>query len=231
MMAERGHFSLIQFVPDRGRAEGANVGVVVVCPKLGAVRVLMSEGNDSPKRRFGNAVVDEWQLDFAKTALEYRLIADLTEHPTLEALERIRELEGNALTMTVPRTVAVDDVKRVASKLFNELVLLPVDAERAAEEQRLGLGGKSSTKRRAPDDEETLSDDSSGDGAKPTGKLSTRPGASSGKGAKKDVATANVKGRNRDEPTQDSSGSAKARGAAKKPREKKGDPEGQGSLF
>jgi hypothetical protein len=122
---ERGHYSLIQFVPDRGRAEGANVGVVVVCPELGAVRVLMSEGSESPKQRFGNTVVDEWRLDSAKTALEHRLISDLSEHPTLEALERIRELEGNALTMTAPRTVAVDDIGRVASKLLDELVLLP----------------------------------------------------------------------------------------------------------
>jgi hypothetical protein len=124
-MAERGHYSLIQFVPDCGRAEGANVGVVVVCPKLGAVRVLMSEGNEAPKQRFGVAVVEEWRLQAAKTALEHRLVAELTEQPTLEALERTRNLEGNALAISVPRTVAIDDISLVASKLLDELVRLP----------------------------------------------------------------------------------------------------------
>lgn len=124
-MAERGYFSLIQFVPDRGRAEGANVGVVVICPKLGAIRVLMSSGNESPKQRFGNHVVDEWRLDAAKAALQHRLNSDLADQPSLDALEHVRKLEGNALTMTIPTTVAVDDIGRVASKLLEELVELP----------------------------------------------------------------------------------------------------------
>jgi hypothetical protein len=116
---------LIQFVPDRGRAEGANVGVVVVCPKLKAVRVLMCENSDGPTQHFGAAVVDECRLDSAKTALAHRLLADLAENPTSEAIERFRNLEGNALTLTAPRAVAVDEIGKVAAKLLDELVRLP----------------------------------------------------------------------------------------------------------
>ena len=119
---ERGHYSLIQFVPDRGRAEGANVGVVVVCPKLAAFRVLMCESNDGPTRHFGVAVVEEARLDIAKNALAHRLRADLLERPTLETLERARSLEGNALVIGSPRSVAVGDIDRVAARLLDELV-------------------------------------------------------------------------------------------------------------
>jgi hypothetical protein len=84
----------------------------------------MSDENASSKQRFETSVVDDWRLDSAKTALEYRLVVDLSEHPTLETIEWIRNLEGNALTLTVPRTVTVDDIGRIANKLLEELVQL-----------------------------------------------------------------------------------------------------------
>ncbi len=122
---ERGHYSLIQFVHDRGRAEGANGGVVVVCPNLAASRVLMCENNDGPTRHFGEAVVDEARLDSAKNALERRLRAELLERPTLQTLERARSLEGNALAITSPRSVLVDDIDRVSARSLDELVRIP----------------------------------------------------------------------------------------------------------
>ncbi len=50
-MTERAFYSLIQFVPDQGRAEGANVGAVLVCPAMKAVRVLMAPNNEAPTVR------------------------------------------------------------------------------------------------------------------------------------------------------------------------------------
>lgn len=124
-MVDRGHYSLIQFVPDRGRAEGANVGVVVICPNQSQVRVMMCESSDGPEYRFGSAAVDEYRLSLAKTALSNRLLAGLAERPTLEKLERLRELEGNALVITPPRAVAVGDIDDVAGSLLDELVRVP----------------------------------------------------------------------------------------------------------
>ena len=69
---------------DAGRAEGANVGVVLVCPALGDVRVVMA----------------------------------------LEALERFGRREGNALVLSPPGTVAVDDPAGVSDRLHEELVLV-----------------------------------------------------------------------------------------------------------
>lgn len=91
------------------------MGVVVVCPKLSAARVLICEGSEAPRERFGAAVVEQWRLESATVALKHWLLAELSERPTLETLERVRSLEGNALTLTPTRTVAVDDIDRVAA--------------------------------------------------------------------------------------------------------------------
>ena len=37
MSSHRAYYSIIQFCPDRGRAEAANVGVLSPCPELGFV--------------------------------------------------------------------------------------------------------------------------------------------------------------------------------------------------
>ena len=124
-MAERGFYSLIQYVPDVGRGEGANVGVVVVCPALGKISVRMSENNEGPKRRFLASSFDQARLTQAKVALAGRLYSELSAVPTLERLKLFANLEGNALSLTAPRTVVVDDLEQCATELFQELVFLP----------------------------------------------------------------------------------------------------------
>ncbi|HEY5958656.1 MAG TPA: hypothetical protein VIV60_18980, partial [Polyangiaceae bacterium] len=114
--------------------------------------------------------------------------------------------------VAVPPYCPLNDEDRVQvaaseDKVIDRLYVL--NAERAAEETRLGRGAKSVSKRRGTDDEVDVS---------------TRPGASSvGKAAKKQVEVADDKGRERD-------GHAN-KGLAKKPRGKKGGSEGQGNLF
>jgi hypothetical protein len=154
------------------------------------------------------------------------------EDPRILELRRLHEAMDRAVLdaygwsdVVVPPYCPLNDADKAQIAAFEDESidrLYVLNAERAAEEQRLGLGGKSSAKRRSSDDDEPSSDESSGEVAKPSGKTTTRPGASSGKGAKKAVASANVKGRNSDEAT---------KGSPKKPKGAKTDPEGQGSLF
>lgn len=124
-MAERGYYSLIQYVPDHGRAEGANVGIALVCPSKGEAAVVMSDNNEGPKRRFSAATFDDHRLTIAKRALAGRLRHELEAAPALETLARSRNLEGNALILSEPRTVAVDGpTLSVAESLCKELVYL-----------------------------------------------------------------------------------------------------------
>ena len=124
-MAERGYYSLIQFMPNPGRSEGANVGVVLVCPRLRSVHVALSEDNEAPKRLFRAASFDDARLSIAKDAIAGRLKRDLADHPTLEGLQRARALEANSLTLTEPRSVAVfDNPEEIAESLNKELVYI-----------------------------------------------------------------------------------------------------------
>ncbi len=122
-MTERGFYSLIQFMPNPGRAEAANVGIVLVCPDSGAVIVRMSETNAGPKLRFGSAAVDDVRLGYAKDAIRNRIYREIA--PTPESIETLRAIEGNALALTAPRAVRVDILERTADELFDELVHVP----------------------------------------------------------------------------------------------------------
>lgn len=132
-MAERGYYSLIQFMPNPGRAEGANVGLVLVCPERKSVCVHLSGNNEAPKRLFRAASFDDARLAIAKESLAARLRSDLGSDPTFEGLRRARALEANSLVLTEPRTVAVlSDPQEVAEQLYRELVYLePLQRDRA----------------------------------------------------------------------------------------------------
>jgi hypothetical protein len=122
-MPDRAYYSLIQYVPDRGRAEGANVGVVLVCPALQRVHVALSDNNEGPKRRFGASSFDDVRLSIAKESLKGRLRLDLAEHPSVDALKHCRDIEANSLTLSEPRSIAIDnDVEAAAEALMIELV-------------------------------------------------------------------------------------------------------------
>lgn len=140
-MPDRAYYSLIQYVPDRGRAEGANVGVVLVCPSLRIAHIALSDNNEGPKRRFGSKSFDDVRLSIAKESLKGRLRGDLAEHPTVDGLQRCRDLEANSLTLSEPRSMALEDgVEAAAEALMMELVHTPVkrrERARAPNTQKL----------------------------------------------------------------------------------------------
>ncbi len=110
-------------MPNPGRAEGANVGLVLVCPERKSVCVHLSDNNEAPKRLFRASSFDDARLAIAKESLAARLRSDLGSEPTLEGLRRTRGLEANSLCLTEPRTVAVlGEPQEVAEQLHRELV-------------------------------------------------------------------------------------------------------------
>jgi hypothetical protein len=169
----------------------------------------------------------------------YNALKDpVCDDPRILELRRLHEAMDRAVLdaygwsdVAVPPYCPLNDADKSKIASFEDEIidrLYVLNAERAAEEKRLGLGGKASTKRRAPDDDRVIMDDTGFSyGQKPT----EARAAQSDKSRKGDVAGATVKGRHRDEPTQDAASSTKAKGTAKKPCGKKGEPEGQGSLF
>jgi hypothetical protein len=67
------YYSIIQYCPDRGRAEAANVGILVLCPALGFVNARTAAGNDRVRRFFGSDSFDRERLKLVKRAIEQRV--------------------------------------------------------------------------------------------------------------------------------------------------------------
>ncbi len=113
-----GIFSLIQFQPNVGRREGINIGVVLVCPELKAVRVKMTSDDTRVGQVFGE---QDWErFKIAKQALATRLEKWLP--PTEAGLNHFIGCEASNLVLLSYRQVLVADVEDTLHKLFEELV-------------------------------------------------------------------------------------------------------------
>jgi len=121
MGTTKGFYSIIQFVPDLDRGEGANVGVVLSVPSLGYLDVLMAEDNESPKQRFKSTSIDEDRLNIAKNGIKSRILADGKAWNTMEDLLHFSNCEGNHLTLLRPRTILSKDPAADLQRLFVRL--------------------------------------------------------------------------------------------------------------
>ena len=115
----RGLFSIIQYCPDLGRMECANVGVVLVTLPYEA-HVKMSPDNEVPKQR-GFTFDDEF-LTLAKTAIANRIRHEATSWSDPKELDVFRRKEGNNLVLTTPRAILLEDPAAELDKLYQDLV-------------------------------------------------------------------------------------------------------------
>jgi hypothetical protein len=119
MKATQSLYSIIQFRPHEARAEGVNVGVVVVCPAKNAVKALFAANNQAVKKRFGSGALDDVRLASAKRAFRNRLEQMAPEET---ALRGFISQEAGALVLLEPRPIVVGDLDADLASLFNELV-------------------------------------------------------------------------------------------------------------
>lgn len=121
-MADRAYYSLIQYCPDRGRAEVANVGVVMFreCPLTIAVKVTPDLSHT--RRTFYWMDVDT-DLGWLRIALA-ALSALLCSSPiaTLHQLRVFISRQSGDLLITDPRSMRSDDAAGDVERLFKDLV-------------------------------------------------------------------------------------------------------------
>ncbi|MCH8251021.1 MAG: DUF3037 domain-containing protein [Planctomycetes bacterium] len=122
MSAFKGYYSVIQYCPDRSRMEAANIGVLLLCPETGFVKVRMDTGNDRIAKFFGRNSFDKARLNAAKRSIEHRVEIDPESFSTPEDLVRFMDSRGNDLLLTAPRPTKVQDPEAELTLLFQELV-------------------------------------------------------------------------------------------------------------
>lgn len=122
MKPSRGYYCIIQYCPDLGRLEAANIGVLLFCPDQGFLRAHTSGDNARIRHFFGDQEHDWHRINSFKAGIEDRLVVEKDEIRTVEALEGFIARRANSIQMTPPRPMKVHDPEKDLAQLFQDLV-------------------------------------------------------------------------------------------------------------
>ncbi len=115
-------YSVVQYCPDRFRAEAVNVGLVMLAPDLHVTRVRITGNHDRVKRLFGTTKSNLRNLRIAVQSLKSRI----DDHPTcfesFGDLSSFAATRANDLRLTDPRLAIVKDFDADFDRLFESLV-------------------------------------------------------------------------------------------------------------
>ena len=119
----KGYYSIVQYCPDLGRKESANVGVILLVPSLNYINGVEDPSNARAKKFFGDSITN-WELfNAGKNAIFNRIVKDKNYFRTVDDLDRFANTRGNSFILTEPRSCRIDKAPfLVLSELFDDLV-------------------------------------------------------------------------------------------------------------
>lgn len=116
----KGYFSLIQYCPDLGRLEAANVGVLLFCPERSFLKALTTRTNARIRRFFGAEGQDWERINSFKQGIIERIEREGRDVATLDDLQRFIAQRANLIQLTPPRPMKVLDPEADLQALFDE---------------------------------------------------------------------------------------------------------------
>jgi hypothetical protein len=122
MKPSRGYYSLIQYCPDLGRFEAANVGVLLFCPERGFLKARTASTNARISRFFGSHGHDWKRINVFKKGIEDRLQREGGRIRSLDDLEQFIARRANRLQITPPRATKVIDPEKDLNELFRQII-------------------------------------------------------------------------------------------------------------
>ena len=128
----RAFYSVVQYVPDRFRAEAVNIGLVLLRLEPHALRVRMTSNFDRARRLFGIGPRELTNLAMFASGLQYRIENSVEEFRTADDLAAFAASRANDLRLTSPRLAVLQDLEADFERLFSELVddqIAEVDSE------------------------------------------------------------------------------------------------------
>ncbi len=129
----KGFYSVIQYCPDRFRAEGVNVGLVLLCLEPHALRVQMTQKFDRVRKLFAISKPDLNSLKIATEAMKSRIESATDDWRTAEELAAFAGSRANDMRLTEPRLAKIVDIDADFERLFSELVDVRTTASLAVE--------------------------------------------------------------------------------------------------
>lgn len=124
----RGFYSVVQFCPDRFRAEAVNIGLVLLCLEPHIVHVRMNRKYDRLRKLFSIAGPDLKNLKLTVAGLKSRIETSAAELRTEEDLATFAASRANDLRLTPPRLAKLFNVEEDFERLFGQLVEQPQPA-------------------------------------------------------------------------------------------------------
>ncbi len=118
----RGFYSVVQYCPDRFRAEAVNVGLVLLCLDPHGVRVETIGRYDRVRRLFGIGGAELKNVKLATRGLKNRIEAAAMDLRTDEDLAAFAASRANDLRLTEPRLAKIGKLDQDFERLFFELV-------------------------------------------------------------------------------------------------------------
>jgi hypothetical protein len=118
----RAFYSVVQYVPDSGRAEGANVGVVLFVPSTKWINIRPSQTLERVRKFFAPGKQQLLRIELTLEALKNRITLARNEFKDERDFEQFIAARADALRLTAPRLVVVNDPINDLNSLFKELV-------------------------------------------------------------------------------------------------------------
>ncbi len=118
----RSFYSVIQYCPDRFRAEAVNVGLAMLCPDPHEVRVAVISRYNRVQKLFGVRGEELKNLKLATLRLKNRIESANGELRTDEDLACFAATRANDLRLPEPRLAKVADLDDDFERLYSKLV-------------------------------------------------------------------------------------------------------------
>jgi hypothetical protein len=118
----KGFYSLVQYCPNRFRAEAVNIGLVLVCVEPHAVRVRMTDRFDRVRKLFSMEKSDVKDIKFSSDSLRSRIESSVDQFVSAEDLLSFAAARANDLRMTEPRLAKLMDIDQDFDRLYADLV-------------------------------------------------------------------------------------------------------------
>lgn len=118
----RGFYSVVQYCPNRFRAETVNVGLVLLCVDPHALRVRMTGNHERVRKLFAVGRPELKNLKLSTHGMTSRIEKSVDELRTVEDLAAFAGSRANDLRLTEPRLAKLDDIDGDFERLFAQLV-------------------------------------------------------------------------------------------------------------
>lgn len=135
MNRTRALYSIIQYIPDSGRAEGANAGVVLFVPSAapaGRIEIRISPTLERVRQFFKPNKRQLRRVELGIESLKHRLELARAEFEDEGQFEQFVASRADAVRLTKPRPAVVTDPRAELDELYAELVGDPDVKERVA---------------------------------------------------------------------------------------------------